>query len=67
MNEDKKESLEQMYAVTEKVIGADEPDNPESEIGKPEHKAKWPIILFVIIVFLMLIIGAIITGFYFFL
>lgn len=67
MNEDKNKTLEQMYAEPENVIGADTPENPESEIGQPEHKAKWPIAIFVVIVFLILIIGALVTGFYVFL
>lgn len=67
MNEEKKQSLEQMYAEPEKVIGAEEPQNPESEIGQPEHRAKWPIVLFIVIIFLLLIIGALVTGFLVFL
>lgn len=67
MNEEKKQSIEQMFTTSEKVKGVEIPENPESEIGKPQQKTKWPIVLFVISVFLFLIIGALVVGFFVFL
>ena len=67
MDQAKKDAIENLYESTADNSGAEHSQPANNSLGKPVRKSKWPVAIILMIVFLLLIIAAIITGFLIFL
>lgn len=56
-----------MYADPEAAVEVDDSGQPGLEFGRPEQKPKWPVVLFLTVIFLLLVIGVMVAGFLVFL